>query len=283
MARTQIRVIAILFILVLGVWALFWALAVGGVNLPLLGNGTTAEQSATDTPGLGSSDLDAALRETPVSAPDLGASLPSALPSPTSNNIPCMGWSMPHPFSFFQDSSGRTHFVGEARNASSETKRRVTVVVKLFNASAQYVGYTSAPLLLDSVPPGQSSPFNVVLGANGPGWQSYSISFECSPPSAFPEVPYTNLQITSKTTRADKTAPYAIGGEVKNTGKSKAHAVQVIAVLYDANGWVINAAAANSQTPDLAPGAAAPFQIAFDTLPHPVADYNLYVQARPVE
>ncbi len=185
---------------------------------------------------------------------------------------------MPHSFAFFDDREGRTHFVGEPRNTGSTAREAVLVVVRLFNRQGQFVGSTSAPLMLDVVAPGQSSPFNAVLAPPAPDWQSYALDFRCNVPGITNGTPYSDLQVTSDKGQAGSNSTYTVSGEIKNTGKDRAQAVQAIIVLYDVNGWVINARAMDAEPAEIGAGASATFKVELETAGHTVAKYSVYVQ-----
>ena len=138
----------------------------------------------------------------------------------------------------------------------------------------------TTPLLLDTVPPGKTSPYNAALPQDFPAWQSYSVTFDCAPPNAKQDKAYTDLEIVSQTVATGKTAPYGIAGTIRNTGSGTAATVQVIGVLYDENGWVINARRVDAQPETLSAGEQASFEVDFDTVKRPVTKYNLLFQAR---
>ncbi len=296
MTPTQKWIIAILSLLTLGVFALLAVLVFTRLNSPASQDRAIVTQPAptaaaslaamittepTTPPALSLTATPLPVFTSPARPPATFAAttLSAPVPTPTAVGVACPDWDMPQWFGFFDDKNGNTHFVGEARNKGSSTRQGVTVVIRLFNRTSQYVGVTAAPLMRDVIQSGQSSPYHAVLTQPAPDWQSYSLEFRCSPNNAQQNTAYDGLEASSQGKIGPGSA-YTIAGEVKNTGKETAHGVQVIAVLYDSNGWVINALRTGVDTTTLAPGASSTFKVGFDDVGHPVTTYNVYVQGK---
>jgi hypothetical protein len=283
MTTVEKIIIGVMSVLTLLVFIGVGALAVMRLNEPPPAETPTTAAVAPTAPAPSPTSLATAARGP---SPTLA---PTATPVPTvvvrsaeRTGVQCSNWAVPQWFGSFVDPAGIAHFVGEGKNTSGQARSGASAVIQLFNAQSQYVGLTTAPLLLDTVPPGKTSPYNAVLPKDFPAWQSYSVTFDCAPPNAKQDKPYTDLEIVSQTVMTGKTAPYAVAGTIRNSGEGAAKTVQVIGVLYDENGWVINAVRVNAQPEDLNRGQEATFEIDFDTLVRPVAKYTILYQAHAV-
>ncbi|MGB8645913.1 MAG: FxLYD domain-containing protein [Anaerolineae bacterium] len=295
MTRAQKLIIAVMAVLTIGVFILLAAIVVTRTNtiqpeaqaLPAAtptataaAFTVTATRTLTVTGTVLSTPAATATRTTTAIRPTATLTLlpATAAPTPTPVGILCTGWDMPHSFAFFTDRQDKTHFVGEPRNTGNAARESVLVVIRLFNRQGQYLGATSAPLMRNVIPPAESAPFNAVLEPPAPDWQSYTLEFRCNVPGIATGTPYTDLAVTSDKGQVGSNSTYTVTGEIKNTGKEKAQAVQAIVVLYDVNGWVINAHAVDADPSQVTAGATATFKVDFETVPHPVAKYTVYVQ-----
>jgi hypothetical protein len=176
----------------------------------------------------------------------------------------------------FKTGSGEyVYLVCEAENTGDVNLTNVKVTVKAHSDAGQVLDERTLNGLLDIVPPGGKVPFSKAIDARDV--VKYELLVEGEPTD---EQPRGNLEIVSEEMAEPKQGYVWISGEVQNTDDVGATSVEVIAVLYDEEGSVVDAVAGTVKE-TIPPGETKAFR--FMANYRGVSSYELYVQGQDEE
>lgn len=183
--------------------------------------------------------------------------------------------------SHFMDSIGSYHVVGEVQNNSSNKLDFVKVTGTFYNASGTVVDTDFTYTMIDTLLPGQKSPFEIFVLEESISATVDHYTVAVSDWDTTSEEPYRGFSILSQSTSTDVLGARHVVGEVKNTGTQEATYVQVVATFYDASGKVVAAEFTYTDPSTLVAGQTAPFEVIVlsATQSTKIATYELQVQS----
>lgn len=146
------------------------------------------------------------------------------------------------------------YLVGEAENTTGQPLQNLQVKVKAYNDRGEEVDSREAPALLQAVGPGEKIPFNTAMDAREV--ERYEIEVTGEPVQ---EEPAHKLEIRNDSMTEPKSGYVWFEGEVANVSDAPAEKVRVVAVLYDADGNVVEAASQQLEG-TIEPGGTLPFK-----------------------
>lgn len=165
------------------------------------------------------------------------------------------------------------HIVGEVKNESTAPAEYVKVIATLYDEADKVVGVTASYTVLDVIPPGGRSPFELTTDH----WNKadhYELQVQASPGDL------GRQDIAVKSHKSSLDGNYmSILGEVQNTGLTEAEYVKVIVTFYASDGTVAGVAYTYTELDTIPAGGTSPFEI---FTPHdPSFDhYEIQVQAQ---
>jgi hypothetical protein len=159
----------------------------------------------------------------------------------------------------YVDSIGWYNVVGEVRNNARITFDSVQIIATFYDTTNQVVGTSYTYANIDSIRPGEKSPFHLILfdTEQSPKITSYRLLVIGDTGKAKP----ATLQLRVGESFYDTIGWYHIVGEITNRGTSTAKSVEVSAAFYDSQGQVLAADYTYTQPSDIPPGETAPFEI----------------------
>jgi hypothetical protein len=163
----------------------------------------------------------------------------------------------------FTDEFNTLNIVGEVRNDSNSNAGQTDIAVTFYDAAGAVVGTANGQTILETIPPGETSPFLITL-SQPPGMVSYSLRAVARP--ATPEL-NAQLAVVEVKRYEDDTGFFHIRGVVENTGSVVAQRAKVVGVIYGRGGAVINVGFTYLDSPTLAPGERARYEIIFTYFP----------------
>lgn len=176
----------------------------------------------------------------------------------------------------FRTGSGEyVYLVVEAENTGEENLTNAKLTVKAYNDGGQVIDERTLDGLLDIIPSGGKLPFSKAIDARDA--VKYELHLEAE---ATDEAPRGNLEIVSQEIGEPKQGYVWITGEVKNTGDTDAESVEVVAVLHDEEGSVVDAVTAKIMEA-IPAGATVPFKVMASY--RGVSSYELYPQGQDAE
>ncbi len=209
---------------------------------------------------------------TPAPRPSLTSRVTRATPNPTA--LPAdtillglMG------YADYMDDLDFIHIVGEVRNDAHANVTGARIAITFYDAQGEVIEETSAPTLLDILKPKQRSPFVTSLPKPLNMWE-YSLRAIGHPTL---EQPQEGLTVIDSRAYEDEAGFYHVVGAVENSGRRTAHLVQVVVVLYDKWGKIINVGFVYGQPSTVRPGERAAFDCSFTYYPR-VQDYAVQVE-----
>jgi hypothetical protein len=159
-------------------------------------------------------------------------------------------------YSSYINSSGLPVVVGEVVNDGSTSVKAVEVKVNFIGIEGEIIDSGSATAAMDTIPPGQRSPFMVVGSAVGKTVSSYELQI----------VNFLNsqsksqmLQIVSSSQSSDGVSELSVRAEVKNVGNEQATGTKVHATFYDYRGNAVAYASTSDTT--IEPGGKSAFEL----------------------
>ena len=183
-----------------------------------------------------------------------------ATPTPLPPDTVLLGLMSSHEY---EDDLGFITIVGEVRNDLQMNVGKVLVMVTFYNASGQVIEEASTSTMMDTLLPGQRSPFALILPRPA-DLREYSLRITARPTL---EQPLAGLELVQSRAYEDEVGFYHVTGEVKNTGQRTADRVQVIVTLYDKWGKIVNAGFVYSEPRRVRPGEKAVFDCSFNYYP----------------
>lgn len=146
------------------------------------------------------------------------------------------------------------YLVGEVENTSDQPLGALKITANGYNSQGQVFETEETEALVTYVAPGQKAPFSAAMDARDIERYELTVTGE-----AAADAPAYQLEIVNPSQTEPKSGYVWFAGEVSNTGTVAVEKVRVIAVLYDQEGKVVEAA--SQDLPDkLAAGAKAAFK-----------------------
>lgn len=207
-------------------------------------------------------------------------------PSPTASPKPEVKLEVTSYTSYQVLGGAFTWFVGEATNKGNAPAGDIQIALSLLDDKGGVLASSSTNIAaLRLVQPGGKYVFQMLIDKAPKEWKEVKFQIQGQPSSADePFAPYIDLKVDSVVLQAPKSSyeRYGLAGKVTNTGKKTASYAQVIAVLYDKDGKVVDVSSAAIGLTDLAPGGDAPFQIRFQSeMKTAPVKWDLFAQAMP--
>lgn len=175
--------------------------------------------------------------------------------------------------SFYRSSTGALHTVGEVENRTGGPVTLVKINVTYYDEAGAAVmtdfGFTFVETLL----PGETSPFDVVTLRGSPAAVRFETSVESTPTRT---VLQRGLEATVTSAATSSTGTLHVVGELRNTGDTTARYVKIIVALYDEAGIVIRSEFGYSAREQIEAGSTAPFDVLIPAAP-PYATYKVWV------
>ena len=138
------------------------------------------------------------------------------------------------------DSMGFLHVVGEVQNTGDTWVQFVQITGTMKGSNGQVVDVVMSYTLLEYLPPGGKSPFDLVEAdkAKSTAVTGANLVVSAQQSQSFPD----NLVIQGASSSIDSTGIYEVVGQVNNNGQQASTFTKVIATFYDNAGKVIGAA-----------------------------------------
>lgn len=165
------------------------------------------------------------------------------------------------------------NIVGEVRNDAHVNVTGALITITFYDARGEVIEETSAATLVDILKPKQRSPFITSLPRPPNMWE-YSLRAIAHPTL---EQPQEGLTVIESRAYEDEAGFYHVVGEVENSGRRTADFVQVVIVLYNKWGKIVNVGFVYSQPSTVRPGERAAFDCSFTYYPR-VTDYTVQVE-----
>lgn len=177
--------------------------------------------------------------------------------------------------STFRTGSGEyVYLVGEIENTGGEPVGKVTVTARMIDDTGAVVATKETMALLRRVPAGGKTPYSTAMDAR----EAVKYTIEVTAGPAPPE-PKNRLEIQDPQATEPKAGYVWLSGVVKNVGDVAAQSVQVIGIMYDAQGAVVDATT-QDLSGTLEPGATQSFK--FNINFRDAQSHVLMVQAEDV-
>lgn len=163
----------------------------------------------------------------------------------------------------FVDEFGNLTIAGEVRNDSSLSVGQVEILITFYDAAGTIIDTTQGRTLLDVIPPGETSPFLIILP------RPANLGAHSLRATARPVAPSLTAQLSAVEVRRfeDDAGFFHIKGTIKNVGNRVAKRIKVAAVIYGRDGRVINVGLASPTSSTLSPGEQASYDIVFTYYP----------------
>lgn len=132
---------------------------------------------------------------------------------------------------------GSLWIVGEVQNDTAQHLELAKVTANVFSSSGQLLTTAFSYIDLDTLPPGEKTCFDILVGAEPAGWAYY----EFKPPT-FQTTggPWPNLAILNDSGSYNPTyGGYEIAGQVRNDHGTRLEYVKVVGTVYTASGTVV--------------------------------------------
>lgn len=154
-----------------------------------------------------------------------------------------------------------TYVVGEVENQGDEWVGNVDVALTLYGPDGSVVESGSRDLMVDRLAPGERGPYKIpVETASVGGSYDYRVTLTADRPGIF-EADVRSFETARMATRTDEFGHFHVMGEVTNTGAKPSTFTQVIMVLYDAEGRVLEADWTTTDPDRIPPGGTASFDV----------------------
>jgi hypothetical protein len=163
--------------------------------------------------------------------------------------------------STFISSIGTLHVVGEVQNNGAHSLKYVEIVGTFYDQSHTMIGTDYTFTLLDTLMPGDKSPFDLLETDTALAAQIKSYSLTTTYLTTTPKPP--GLEILSNSNSINTFGDYVVMGEVQNLKSQQTTYVEIIATFYNSTGAVVGCDYTYSNPSDLAANQTAPFKITF--------------------
>ncbi len=165
--------------------------------------------------------------------------------------------------SLYRGPTGSLYVVGEILNESGIFFEDVQVSLSLVGADGAELAHTQWPAKRKLLPPGERSPFQLILDQPPASWADGRVRVEALPASTFLNRITSEFEVTAvQASDAPAFGEYGLSGTLRNTG-ADARFVEVTGVLYDAAGKILAVESGTVVQDTLASGAQAPFTLTF--------------------
>ena len=165
--------------------------------------------------------------------------------------------------SSYKDTAGYLHVVGEVENIGNSNVRFVQIIGTFYDNQSNIILQENTFAMLEILPPGSKSPFDLFLVSSSPDIISRIEHYELD--IDFTETNQTltrTLLLLSNYYYISKVTGYLyIVGEIQNNGTETSTFTQAFATCYDINGTVVAVGSAFTNPYSIEYGQRAPFQI----------------------
>gem|GEM_PF-2799224 len=177
------------------------------------------------------------------------------------------------------DKRGNLHIVGEVRNVGIKNAGSVRIMVELMNEEGKVLAKNFSNTLMEIIPPGETSPFDVVFSGNEIlDTEKYKLGVEWKDTAA---KPVTGLKAVDYKMEADSHGVIHVIGEVVNSNKKTLQDVKVVVTFYNDREQVILVDSTCIST--AAPGKKVPFELIVEQPFDNVQQVKLQVQCVHIE
>lgn len=214
--------------------------------------------------------------QTPTSTPT-ATSLATSTSTPTDTPLPTSAVVIQANNSWFTDSIGKLHIVGEVLNTGLGNVQSEKMTANIFNSSNQLVGVGSAFTNAFVIPPGVRACFHIYMDQPN-SWSYYQLEgTNFTGGTNAPGLIAFNVSTSTGIAGEPK-----ILGQVRNDGATRANSVIVAGTLYNSSQTVIGCDFAYVSSTNLDAGQTSSFAILFFARTYPPIDsYRLQVDGFP--
>ncbi len=178
---------------------------------------------------------------------------------------------------WYTDSIGTLYFIGIIKNSGNVDLEFTEAIATLRDDSGTLVGSASSFSTLDIIRPGEISPFKILFLNTPANWTKYEIVVQGQEASFLSS--YRDFEIVSSQGKTADFGVYTIVGEVKNIGNKDAEFVEIIAIMYDANGKIIGTESTFAKLDKVVAGSTSPFEVLVLSIADGAIDhYDLIVE-----
>jgi len=213
---------------------------------------------------------------TATTAPELD---PTEVPPPVDNEVNVVVGK----YQLLKDTA-YSQIVGFITNRGEGTIESVEVVGSVIGLTGKTLSTGDSIYVREIIPPGQRSPFLIVLQPAQFGkYKQIDLQVEADPydPEGYAATGRASglsIEGTNDTPPSDEYNPYTITGQVRNKGKTPAQYVSITAIFFDKSGKPLGVQNSYTDLDRVRPGKTSPFSLTFygDTA-RQVARYELWV------
>jgi hypothetical protein len=183
---------------------------------------------------------------------------------------------------WYTSSIDHFHFIGLVENSGNVDLEYVMPVLILRDTEGKLVATDYSYTALDVLLVGDIAPFKITFIEAVPEWSEYEITIEADEVFFFNA--YRDLEVVSADGKVPEFGAYEIVGEVVNTGDSDAEFVEVIAILYGADGKLLGTDSIYTTLYTVVAGGTSPFTILFLQIAEGTVDhFDLLIEGNVVE
>ena len=171
---------------------------------------------------------------------------------------------------------------GEVRNAGSDNLEWVVLTATFYDSSGVEIGTSFAYTTINTLVPGQKSPFEITLWDTLVVASVASYEIVCNQCNITDEYTNGEFEIISHALGTDAYGYNIVVGEVKNTGSQTVTSVMIVGTFYDASGKVITTEYTwESPSDGLAPVEVTPFEMTLydESVFQDIVSYELQAQS----
>jgi hypothetical protein len=181
-------------------------------------------------------------------------------------------------------SIGSVYFIGEIVNTGDLPIAKPETIISLLDDSGKRIAFQTGYTVHDVIQPKQIVPVAVLFTDPPPTWQSFEVFLQAKTATGNEFMAYTDFQAAKDSLSKDDRGYYAVSGEVKNTGTSKAEFVQAVVALYGQDQKLVGMGSAYVEESKLDPNASASFSVRVINVIAPPVSYRVQFvgHAKPV-
>ena len=165
--------------------------------------------------------------------------------------------------SSFKDTAGYLHVVGEVENTGNKSARYIQIMGTFYDNQSNIILQDSTFAMLELLPPGARSPFDLILISSSPDIISridhYALDLDFTETNQ--TLTRTLLLLSNYSYISNVTGYLYIMGEIKNNSTETSTFTQAFATCYDTNGTVVVVGSTFTNPYSIEYGQRAPFQI----------------------
>lgn len=178
-----------------------------------------------------------------------------------------------------------TRVIGYVENKGNTPVEDIQVAASLLGSDGKTVASDQSIYERNVLPPGERSPFLVMFSQKPSGWESEKLQVQAKPlnPRSFAagrRAEGLKVEDSSLNPPANQFAGFTVSGQVKNEGDKVAEGVEVIAILYDAEGQPLGVGQTYTDLKEIAPNDTAPFSIDFYNVKEGAEEVGVFPQGR---